>query len=139
MKPRQCLRRAFGNPLMHDSTWSLHTQLKQDTIDIGDLPLCRVLVIKDANYPWQLLVPRRRRRLAHTGSTSPSSRTPLAGWPACDWGLVRGGGAVPARVRAVGAAPSWAAWRAAMLWGGRVGGGGAARGRTPRGVGRHTG
>ena len=39
--------------------WSLHTQLKKDTIDIGDLPLCRVLVIKDAHYPWLLLVPRR--------------------------------------------------------------------------------
>jgi diadenosine tetraphosphate (Ap4A) HIT family hydrolase len=46
---------------MPDSNWSLHTQLKQDTIDIGDLPLCRVLVIKDANYPWLLLVPRRDR------------------------------------------------------------------------------
>src|SRR5437879_13819325 len=39
--------------------WSLHSRLKQDTIDIGDLPLCRVLVIKDAHYPWLLLVPRR--------------------------------------------------------------------------------
>ena len=39
--------------------WSLHTQLQKDTIDIGDLPLCRVLVIKDAHYPWLLLVPRR--------------------------------------------------------------------------------
>jgi len=39
--------------------WSLHSRLRQDTIDIGDLPLCRVLVIKDANYPWLLLVPRR--------------------------------------------------------------------------------
>ena len=39
--------------------WSLHFQLKKDTIDIGDLPLCRVLVIKDANFPWLLLVPRR--------------------------------------------------------------------------------
>ncbi len=28
-------------------------------INIGDLPLCRVLVIQDANYPWLLLVPRR--------------------------------------------------------------------------------
>jgi diadenosine tetraphosphate (Ap4A) HIT family hydrolase len=44
---------------MPDSAWSLHAQLTQDTIDIGDLPLCRVLVIKDANYPWLLLVPRR--------------------------------------------------------------------------------
>ena len=41
------------------SAWSLHSRLKEDTIDIGDLPLCRVLVIKDAHYPWLLLVPRR--------------------------------------------------------------------------------
>ena len=27
--------------------------------NIGDLPLSRVLVINDANYPWLLLVPRR--------------------------------------------------------------------------------
>ncbi|MGZ8403563.1 MAG: HIT family protein, partial [Rhodoplanes sp.] len=39
--------------------WSLHPQLEKDTIAIGDLPLSRVLVIKDANYPWVLLVPRR--------------------------------------------------------------------------------
>jgi diadenosine tetraphosphate (Ap4A) HIT family hydrolase len=44
---------------MPDSDWSLHPQLKHDTIDIGDLPLSKVLVIKDANYPWLLLVPRR--------------------------------------------------------------------------------
>ena len=41
------------------SAWSLHPQLQKDTIDIGDLALCKVLVIKDANYPWLLLVPRR--------------------------------------------------------------------------------
>jgi diadenosine tetraphosphate (Ap4A) HIT family hydrolase len=41
------------------STWLLHSQLEKDTINIGDLPLSRVLVIKDANYPWLLLVPRR--------------------------------------------------------------------------------
>ncbi|CAN5443249.1 HIT family protein [soil metagenome] len=44
---------------MPASDWSLHTQLQKDTIDIGDLPLCRVLVVKDANYPWLMLVPRR--------------------------------------------------------------------------------
>ena len=44
---------------MPETAWSLHPQLKKDTIDIGDLPLSRVLVIKDANYPWLLLVPRR--------------------------------------------------------------------------------
>ena len=41
------------------SAWTLHTQLEKDTINVGDLPLCRVVVIKDANYPWLLLVPRR--------------------------------------------------------------------------------
>lgn len=41
------------------AAWSLHPQLAKDTINIGDLPLCRVLVINDANYPWLLLVPRR--------------------------------------------------------------------------------
>jgi diadenosine tetraphosphate (Ap4A) HIT family hydrolase len=46
---------------MSDSAWSLHSRLKEDTIDIGDLPLCRVLVIKDAHYPWLLLVPRRHQ------------------------------------------------------------------------------
>lgn len=40
-------------------TFTLHSQLQKDTIDIGDLPLSRVLVIKDAHYPWLLLVPRR--------------------------------------------------------------------------------
>jgi diadenosine tetraphosphate (Ap4A) HIT family hydrolase len=44
---------------MPSDTWSLHSQLKKDTIDIGDLPLSKVLVIKDAHYPWLLLVPRR--------------------------------------------------------------------------------
>ncbi len=39
--------------------WSLHPQLERDTINIGDLPLSRVLVVDDANYPWLLLVPRR--------------------------------------------------------------------------------
>ena len=40
-------------------TWSLHPQLARDTIEVGDLPLSRVLVVNDANYPWLLLVPRR--------------------------------------------------------------------------------
>jgi len=41
------------------SSWSLHPQLTKDTVNIGDLPLSRVLIIKDSNYPWLLLVPRR--------------------------------------------------------------------------------
>ena len=46
--------------MMSDSSsWSLHPQLARDTVNIGDLPLCRVLIIDDANFPWLLLVPRR--------------------------------------------------------------------------------
>jgi diadenosine tetraphosphate (Ap4A) HIT family hydrolase len=38
--------------------WSLHPQLAQDTVPVGDLPLSRVLLASDANYPWLILVPR---------------------------------------------------------------------------------
>ena len=38
--------------------WSLHPQLAQDTVPIGDLALARVLLSNDANYPWLILVPR---------------------------------------------------------------------------------
>ena len=44
---------------MNSDEWSLHPQLVRDTILLGDLALSQVLVIKDANYPWLLLVPRR--------------------------------------------------------------------------------
>src|SRR5436190_11855986 len=40
--------------------WSLHPQLARDTIAIGDMALSRLLVVNDANWPWLLLVPRRR-------------------------------------------------------------------------------
>jgi diadenosine tetraphosphate (Ap4A) HIT family hydrolase len=40
-------------------TWSLHPQLANDTVPVGDLALTRVLLANDANYPWLILVPRR--------------------------------------------------------------------------------
>jgi diadenosine tetraphosphate (Ap4A) HIT family hydrolase len=45
---------------MNSDGWALHPQLARDTVELGDLALSRVLIIKDANYPWLLLVPRRR-------------------------------------------------------------------------------
>ena len=39
--------------------WALDPLLERDTRPVGDMPLCRVLLINDANYPWLLLVPRR--------------------------------------------------------------------------------
>jgi len=40
-------------------SWSLHPQLETDTWVIGDLELSRLLLMKDANYPWLVLVPQR--------------------------------------------------------------------------------
>ena len=39
--------------------FALHPQLALDTVPIGDMPLSRVLLANDANYPWLILVPRR--------------------------------------------------------------------------------
>ena len=38
---------------------TLHPQLLQDCHILGRFPLCRVLLMKDANYPWCILVPDR--------------------------------------------------------------------------------
>jgi diadenosine tetraphosphate (Ap4A) HIT family hydrolase len=38
--------------------WQLDPQLARDTAPVGDLPLSRVLLVNDANYPWLILVPR---------------------------------------------------------------------------------
>ncbi|CAG8870641.1 hypothetical protein PS627_04099 [Pseudomonas fluorescens] len=39
--------------------FALDSRLQQDTVVLGDFPLCRLLLSKDANYPWFILVPRR--------------------------------------------------------------------------------
>lgn len=39
--------------------FQVHEQLARDCITVGDLPLCRVLLMNDSNYPWFVLVPRR--------------------------------------------------------------------------------
>ena len=41
--------------------WALDPQLARDTVLIGDLALCRVLLMNDSNFPWLILVPRRLR------------------------------------------------------------------------------
>ena len=37
----------------------LHPQLYADTVTLGLLPLSRVLLMNDAQYPWLILVPQR--------------------------------------------------------------------------------
>ncbi|MDN4500473.1 HIT domain-containing protein [Pseudomonas mosselii] len=39
--------------------FTLDSRLQEDSLVLGDLPLCRLLLSKDANYPWFILVPRR--------------------------------------------------------------------------------
>jgi len=39
--------------------FELHEKLAADTVPVVEWPLCRVLLMKDANYPWLILVPRR--------------------------------------------------------------------------------
>ena len=39
--------------------FTLHESLAADCITLDDWPLCRVLLMNDATYPWLILVPRR--------------------------------------------------------------------------------
>lgn len=39
--------------------FDLDPRLAGDTLVVGELPLCRVLMMKDARFPWLVLVPRR--------------------------------------------------------------------------------
>ena len=36
----------------------LHPQLDQDSVIIGQFPLCLLLLLNDSNYPWFILVPQ---------------------------------------------------------------------------------
>ena len=39
--------------------FELHPQLAADTLLVGNLPLCRVLLMNESRYPWLILVPQR--------------------------------------------------------------------------------
>ena len=40
--------------------FELHPRLGADTFFVADWPLCRVLLMNDARFPWLILVPRRQ-------------------------------------------------------------------------------
>lgn len=40
-------------------TFELHERLANDCAVVGDLRLCRVLLMNDRRFPWAILVPRR--------------------------------------------------------------------------------
>jgi len=39
--------------------FELHPRLAEDCYYLGDFPLCALLLSKDANYPWYILVPKQ--------------------------------------------------------------------------------
>ena len=51
--------------------FTLHPRLADDTVLIAEWPLSTVLLAKDANYPWCILVPKREslREIHHLNDT----------------------------------------------------------------------
>jgi diadenosine tetraphosphate (Ap4A) HIT family hydrolase len=41
------------------STFQLDPRLEQDTLTVSEFRLCRLLLMRNADYPWFILVPRR--------------------------------------------------------------------------------
>ena len=39
----------------------IHPRLQQDCLPVGRFPLCHLLLMRDANYPWFILVPMREQ------------------------------------------------------------------------------
>ncbi|ACY18575.1 histidine triad (HIT) protein [Haliangium ochraceum DSM 14365] len=50
---------AAGSAAGGEAAFVLHERLRADTVEIGRLPLCRVLLARDGRYPWVILVPAR--------------------------------------------------------------------------------
>lgn len=40
------------------SSFQLDSRLIRDCLEVGDFPLCRLLLMNDSHYPWFVLVPR---------------------------------------------------------------------------------
>lgn len=49
--------------------FTLDAQIERDTWKVADLPLCRVLLAKNAAWPWLLLVPMRENKVEVTDLT----------------------------------------------------------------------
>ncbi|HMT91755.1 HIT domain-containing protein [uncultured Thiothrix sp.] len=56
--------------------FELHPHLAADTFLVGNLPLCRVLLMNESRYPWLILVPQRHG-IREIYQLSPAERTQL--------------------------------------------------------------
>ncbi len=54
-------------------SFALDPRLARDTAVVGDLPVCRVLLMNDSRWPWLVLVPRRSG-LAELADLDPAER-----------------------------------------------------------------
>ncbi|TAN05503.1 MAG: HIT domain-containing protein [Rhodanobacteraceae bacterium] len=59
-----------------EAGFELDPRLAADTIQVADWDLCRVLLMNDAQFPWLVLVPRRRG-LAELDDLDPGDRALL--------------------------------------------------------------
>jgi diadenosine tetraphosphate (Ap4A) HIT family hydrolase len=57
-------------------TFALDPRLAADTLEVGELTLCRVLLMNDSRFPWLILVPRRDN-LSEIHELSPEERARL--------------------------------------------------------------
>jgi diadenosine tetraphosphate (Ap4A) HIT family hydrolase len=58
---------------MSESDFTLDPRLAADTAEVGDLALCRVLLMDDARFPWLILVPRRAALVEITDLPAPDA------------------------------------------------------------------
>lgn len=58
------------------STFTLHSTLARDTVEVARLPLCRALLMNDRRFPWLILVPEREA-VREIHELSPADRTAL--------------------------------------------------------------
>jgi diadenosine tetraphosphate (Ap4A) HIT family hydrolase len=58
------------------STFTLHPRLQEDTLVIGQLPLCQLLMMNDSQYPWFILVPAQAN-LTEIYQLSPADQNQL--------------------------------------------------------------
>jgi diadenosine tetraphosphate (Ap4A) HIT family hydrolase len=72
--------RSASDPMTAEASasWTLDPRLARDSVALGDLPLSRLLLMDDANYPWLVLVPRRPR-LVELIDLDDAGRTALMG------------------------------------------------------------
>ncbi|WP_420467003.1 HIT domain-containing protein [Panacagrimonas sp.] len=61
---------------MTSAAFALHPQLAADTLALAEMPLCRLLLMNDARYPWCILVPRRPA-VSEIHELSPADRQAL--------------------------------------------------------------